>query len=209
MYFPTHKPAIHKTMHNQSNPFAAEIAAYVDKKILNILRNPKKSSPKIVEGCQREAEHRNITSQIVQVASANAFDLEAKKFSDEKLNRIARDHDDYNIKLVQAVMSEMKNRGLEIKHHEIGLEVAPVSLSDLITIQQKIAKDRPINDIVDELQLAGHTEEEAVALVDKAARSKSLKARNDTKEEKSSTWSTVSTIFFIIWIVIKIIQFSR
>ena len=196
-------------MHNQNNPFAAEIITYDDQKILNILRNPKKFSPKIVDGCQQEAEHRNITSQVAQVETGNAFDLEARKFSDEKLNRIARDHDDYNVRLVQAAISEMQKRGLDIKPNDSGLNVSSGNVSEIITIQQKIANGRPVNDIVDELQMAGHSEEEAVALVDQAARSKSLKAKRETKEEKSSAWSIISTIFFIVWIIFKIIQYSR
>ena len=120
-------------MENRTNYSVAEIASFDDQTLLNVLQYPDKTTSEIVKQCRKVAKQRNLLKEEV----LNDYDLKAVRFSDERLIKINTNYQSHDVRLVKAVIGEMKRRGLQINSH---LNTKNIKTS----LTERKAKDRLI-----------------------------------------------------------------
>ena len=135
-------------------------------------------------------------------SSINPFTEAVAEYTDQRLINIVKSPNEYSPKLAQASITEAKKRGLYPLKEEAP---KPQGSPDYLTIiRNKITRGESIEECEQYLLNAGVAQEEALSILDKAARTAALKEKR--KAENDNSGPSVWSILFIIFIVVRIIM---
>ncbi|MDF1694720.1 MAG: hypothetical protein P1U56_02760 [Saprospiraceae bacterium] len=135
--------------------------------------------------------------------TANPFANQVADYSDSRILQIATSPKQYAAKLAEACIAEANFRKLNLLDNSQNIKKDYHYI-----ICKKIGLGTSIEDCKAYLIEEGHTEEEALQLLEKAARTVSLQREKETEVKKESSSFGFWTAFWVVLVIIRIILYA-